>query len=90
MPVEAAFFADQAPASWRGTLPGINQLAAAAASLVSGRLGGLYETWPPSLFWLLHAAICAGAGLILLIAAPRLQRLFAQDEAEAGTPERAD
>jgi POT family proton-dependent oligopeptide transporter len=75
-PVAVAAFADHAPPAWRGTLLGVNTLAISAGSLVSGRLGSLYDSLPPAQFWLLHAAICAGAGGVLLVAAPHLRGLL--------------
>jgi POT family proton-dependent oligopeptide transporter len=64
-----AFFASRAPARLRGTILGVNYLNAFFGSVISGRLGGLYEQLSPSRFWLLHAAIVAGGGLCLLVAA---------------------
>jgi POT family proton-dependent oligopeptide transporter len=55
-------------------------LAVAAGSLISGWMGGLYESMGPAGFWLLNAAICTGAGLGILLAAPVLGHLLAQDE----------
>ena len=73
-PVATALIQTRAPASTRGTMAGINMLSVTAGSLISGRLGALYEHVPASLFWLIHAAIVGGAGVILLIAARPLGR----------------
>ena len=71
-----ALFAAKAPAGIRGTMLGVNLLATFAGSVISGRLGGLYETLSPSRFWLLHAGVVAGAGLgIALVANPIRRRL---------------
>lgn len=75
-PVSMALFASRAPASWRGTLIGINALAISTGSLISGRMGGLYEILPALRFWLLVAGICIAAGLALLAVAPRIRRLL--------------
>lgn len=32
-----------------------------------GWVGGFYETWPTTNFWLLHAAFAAGSGFCLLL-----------------------
>ena len=76
-PVMLGLYATRAPPSLRGTMVGINSLAVAAASIVSGWMGGLYETLTPAPFWLLNAAICTGAGLIIWLAAPVFRPLLA-------------
>ena len=55
-------------------------MATAAGSILSGWMGGLYDSWGPAPFWLLNAAVCTGAGLAILLLAPVLNRLLAQDE----------
>jgi POT family proton-dependent oligopeptide transporter len=80
-PVILGLYGTRAPQSLRGTLVGICMLAVAAGSLISGWMGGLYESMGPAGFWLLNAAICTGAGLGILLAAPVLGRLLAQEEA---------
>jgi len=45
---------------------GVNTLSIFLGSVISGRLGGLYEAWPASAFWALHAGLVALAGVILL------------------------
>ena len=45
-----------------------------AGSIISGRLGGLYERLSSVQFWLLHAAIVAAGGILILLLAPRLRR----------------
>ncbi len=76
-PTMEALFASGAPSSLRGTLIGANLVTVFVASLISGRLGGLYEQLPAMVFWLLHALIVAGGGLALLILRPPLRRLLA-------------
>jgi POT family proton-dependent oligopeptide transporter len=76
-PVMLALYATRAPKSLRGTLVGVNALSIAAASIISGWMGGLYETLSPSQFWLINAAICSGAGGVLWLAAPALRRRLA-------------
>lgn len=65
-PTLEALFASRAPASLRGTLLGANLASVFVASLISGRLGGLYEQISSVSFWLLHAAIVAGGGVAVL------------------------
>lgn len=80
-PVILGLYGTRAPESLRGTFVGICMLAVAAGSILSGWMGGLYESLGPAPFWLINAAICTGAGIGILIAAPVLNRLLAQDEA---------
>ena len=76
VPIALALFAAQAPVALRGTLIGINTLSVFAASIISGRIGGFYETMSPTAFWLVHAAIVGGGGLAMLLAARPLRRWF--------------
>ena len=83
VPIVLALYAAEAPASLRGTLIGVNTLSVFAGSVVSGRLGALYETLPAPEFWLLHAAMVGVAGLGFLAVARPLRRVF------TGTPDGA-
>jgi proton-dependent oligopeptide transporter, POT family len=47
-----------------------------AGSMISGRLGGLYERLSASQFWLLHATIVGSGGLLILLFAPLLKRML--------------
>ena len=78
-PITTALYAAKAPPARRGAMLGVNTLTVFAGSLLSGRLGSLYETWPQTSFWLLHAAIVAGGGLLLLMLARPLRALLAGD-----------
>ncbi len=84
-PVMVALWAERAPAAWRGTLLGIETLSAAAASLISGYMGGWYEKMAPSDFWLANLAIVGSAGAALLILRRPLLRYFAVDDREDGS-----
>ena len=76
-PIVLTLFAAQAPVSLRGTMIGVNTLSVFAASVISGRMGALYEVMPAPAFWLLHAAIVGAAGVGYLVLARPLRRLFA-------------
>lgn len=76
-PIAVALFARTAPASVNAVMIGVYYFSIFAGSTISGRLGGLYERLPPAAFWLLHAAIVAGAGLIFLLLGRRLRRELA-------------
>jgi POT family proton-dependent oligopeptide transporter len=85
-PVMLALFATRAPATWRGTLVGINSLAVSLASLLSGRMGSLYEQMTPSSFWLLNASFCFVAAVIVLAARGLYSRLLSRENAEDLAP----
>ena len=75
-PITTALYSRAAPRSVNATMMGVNYLSVFLGSVISGRLGGLYEKLDPAQFWTLHAAIvCAGGGVILLIGA-RLRLLL--------------
>jgi proton-dependent oligopeptide transporter, POT family len=76
-PIALALFATRAPESVRGMMVGANYLNVFFASVIAGRIGGLYEQVSASTFWLIHAAIVAGGGLGLLVFSGALRRLFA-------------
>lgn len=67
LPVSLALYARAAPAAMGGTIIGIYYLHLFAGNQVVGILGTLLEKMPASQFWLMHAAIAAGAGLVFLI-----------------------
>lgn len=85
-PVMLALFASRAPAAWRGTMLGIEALAASAASLLSGYMGGWYEVMTPTRFWMINAAIVGGAGLAVLILRGPLNRYFGPETSDAIEP----
>jgi POT family proton-dependent oligopeptide transporter len=73
-PVAVAVFSRTAPASVNAMMIGIYYLSIFAGSAISGRLGGLYERVSPAQFWLIHAAIVAAGGLLIVLFSSRLQR----------------
>ena len=75
-PTALALYATRAPAQWRGSLVGLYQLSVASASLITGRMGQMYETMTPSSFWAINAAICAGGAVVLIVLTPLLRRLL--------------
>ena len=81
-PVMLALYATRAPATWRGTLVGINSLAVSAGSLISGRMGSLYEQMSAPNFWLLNAAFCFGAAIVALLARGFYRRMLHRENAE--------
>ena len=85
-PVILALFATRSPNSWRGTLVGVNMLSVSVASLISGRMGSLYEQVSPTEFWLINAAICFGGGVYLLVTKGFYRRMLARENAEDFVP----
>ncbi len=82
-PVMMTLFASRSPERLRGTMLGIDNLAASAASLISGFMGGMYETMSPSTFWWINAAIVGGAGLLMVLGSKPLRRVFGPEWQEA-------
>jgi POT family proton-dependent oligopeptide transporter len=74
-PIMLAYHADAAPDRWRGTMLGINVLAVFVAQLITGNMGGFYESVSGFVFWTTTAAIVGGAGAMLLLVAPLLRRI---------------
>jgi POT family proton-dependent oligopeptide transporter len=73
-PVAIALFARVAPTALKGMMIGVYFLSVFFGSLISGRLGALYEHWSASNFWLLHAAIVAAAGVLFPLFGGPLRR----------------
>jgi POT family proton-dependent oligopeptide transporter len=64
VPVVTAFYTRTAPKQVNAMMLGVYYLSIFAASLISGRLGGLYDSVSPLAFWSLHAGLVALAGAI--------------------------
>ena len=64
VPVVTAFYTRTAPKQVNAMMLGVYYLSIFAGSLISGRLGGLYDSVSPSAFWSLHAGLVALAGAI--------------------------
>jgi POT family proton-dependent oligopeptide transporter len=73
-PVAVSVFSRTAPASINAMMIGVYYLSVFAGSVISGRLGGLYERLSAAQFWLIHAIIVAAGGLLILSLASRLRR----------------
>lgn len=76
-PTVQALFSRVAPAAVNATLMGIYYLAIFMGSVISGRLGGLYEILTPFQFWSLHAALVGAGGVLILIVGVAANRVFA-------------
>ena len=73
-PTVSALFSRAAPVSINATMMGVSTLSVFLGSVISGRLGGLYERLPASQFWALHAALVTIAGVLILLVGSRLRR----------------
>lgn len=65
LPVGLALFVRAAPTALAGTIVGVYYLNLFLGNLAVGWLGGLLDKMAPTQFWLLHAALVAGAGVVL-------------------------
>jgi proton-dependent oligopeptide transporter, POT family len=77
-PVAIALFARMAPPSMKAMMIGVYFLAIFFGGLISGRLGGLYDHWSATNFWLLHAGMVCTAGLLFPVFGKGLRRLSAR------------
>lgn len=77
-PVGLALYARAAPAAMASTIIGIYYLHLFAANNLTGWIGGLLEKMPPWRFWLLHAGMAAGSGLVFVLVRPLLGRALAR------------
>jgi POT family proton-dependent oligopeptide transporter len=75
-PTALAFYSKGAPPRLAATLIGVNVASAFFGSLVSGRIGGFYESLPAAQFWAVHAAIAGLGGVIYLVLGWRFGPIF--------------
>ena len=73
-PIALSLVSRAAPAAVNAMLVGSYYLGIFIGGIVSGWLGRFYESLPPSVFWLLHAAIGVGGGVLILILKRRFVR----------------
>jgi POT family proton-dependent oligopeptide transporter len=82
-PIGLALYSRASPPAVTGTMISVFSLGIFGASLLDGKLGGLLETMDPAHFWLMHAALVAvGGGLMLLAARLFGSMLAPRSEAE--------
>lgn len=80
LPVGLALYSRAAPRGLQGVMIGIYYLHLFLGNMFVGWLAGLLEVLPGSKFWLLHAALVAGAGLGLLLVKLLFGWLLAPDD----------
>jgi POT family proton-dependent oligopeptide transporter len=84
LPVSLALYARAAPKAMGATIIGIYYLHLFAGNQVVGILGGLLEKMTATQFWLMHAAIAAGAAVVFLLVGRVFARLLHTDQIEVG------
>ncbi len=67
-PVALALYARAAPPAIASTIIGFFYLHLAAANMLTGKIGGLLDRMPAPQFWLMHAGMALGAGLVFVVA----------------------
>jgi len=67
LPVSLALFAKVAPKAINATVIGLYYLAFFTANALVGWIGGFYETMRTTEFWLLHAGLAAGSGMVFVL-----------------------
>jgi POT family proton-dependent oligopeptide transporter len=79
-PVTLALVSREAPAAVNAMMVGAAYLALFAGGVISGWLGRFYEALPAPQFWLMHAAIVAAGGGLIIALRGSLLRDVAQRE----------
>lgn len=67
LPISLALFARLAPRAINSIVIGLYYIAFFIGNQAMGRIGGWYSSMPTPDFWLVHAAIAAGAGFVFLL-----------------------
>jgi POT family proton-dependent oligopeptide transporter len=67
LPVGLALYARSAPKAIAATIVGVYYLHLFAGNLAVGYLGGFLEKMPAASFWLMHAALVGGAGVVVFV-----------------------
>jgi len=75
-PTLLALVSREAPPRANATMMGIAFLTLFVSNNIIGWIGGLYEQLSPLAFWLMHAAIAATGGVLVLLFGRRLHRVF--------------
>ncbi|MGH6911043.1 MAG: MFS transporter, partial [Phenylobacterium sp.] len=79
LPVSLALYARAAPKAMASTIIGIYYLHLFAGNQTVGLLGTLLEKMPATNFWLMHAAIAFGAGVVFLIVGRFFAKLLSHE-----------
>ncbi len=87
-PTVMALVSRTAPARINSTMMGIAFTATFVANLIVGWVGSFYEKMTPAQFWLLHAAIAAAGGVVIMIFGRRLERALGAGSDDSRPAER--
>jgi POT family proton-dependent oligopeptide transporter len=79
-PVGLALYSRAAPKSVVGLFIGVYYLHLAICNLATGKIAGLIETMSGTAFWIMHAAIVGGAGVVMVVLAILFRHLLAPTE----------
>jgi POT family proton-dependent oligopeptide transporter len=80
-PTIIALFSRAAPTPVNATMVGVYYTSIFLGSVISGRLGGLYETLDPAAFWVLHAGLVGLGGVIMLLIGWRFRAAYLPETA---------
>ena len=84
-PFAIALFSRAAPAKVNATMISVFLLSLFGTNLIVGRVGALYDAMSHVSFWLMHAGLCAGSTVaILLLYRPLLRALTPEDASGSG------
>ena len=89
LPVSLALYARAAPKAIMSTIIGIYYLHLFVGNQVVGKLGTLLETMPATSFWLMHAAIAAGAAVVFLVVGRFFAKLLSHENTVGRTTAQA-
>ncbi len=76
-PVGLALFSRASPRAVGGVMIGVYYLHLFLANMTVGWLGGLLDRMPATSFWLLHAGLVGGAGIVVLLFGALFGRILA-------------
>lgn len=82
LPIGLALYARAAPRAIAGSIVGIYYLHLFSANLFIGWLGGFLEKMPAAQFWMIHAALVGGAGVVFVLVRLLFGSLVAGEPAE--------
>ena len=86
LPVGLALYSRASPRRLEGLVIGMYYLHLFIGNTFVGWLAGFLETMPGREFWGLHAALVAGAGVLLLVVRMLFGRLLLPEDTEPGAP----